>query len=37
MVATQLVDNDPIDSLVSMRITVCDRGGYAIKIEEFEF
>jgi hypothetical protein len=37
MVASQLVDIDPIDTKVSLRLTVCDTGGYPIKVDEFEF
>lgn len=36
-VATQLVDADPIDYKMQLRLSVCDKGGYAIKIAEFEF
>ena len=36
-VATQLVDTDPIDYKMQLRLSVCDKGGYAIKIAEFEF
>jgi hypothetical protein len=37
LVASQLVDTDPIDTKMALRITVCDKGGYAIRVEEFEF
>jgi hypothetical protein len=36
-VASPLMDMDPIDTKVSLRITVCDKGGYPIKVDEFEF
>jgi hypothetical protein len=37
LVASQLVDMDPIDTKLALRVTVCDKGGYAIRVEEFEF
>ena len=37
LVASQLVDTDPIDTKLALRLTVCDKGGYAIRVEEFEF
>lgn len=37
IVASQLVEMDAIDTKIGMRITVCDKGGYAIKVDEFEF
>ena len=37
LVASQLVDIDPIDTKLALRVTVCDKGGYAIRVEEFEF
>ena len=37
MVASQLVDIDPIDTKINLKLTVCDKGGYAIKVDEFEF
>ena len=37
VVASQLVDTDPIDTKLSLRLTVCDKGGYANKVDEFEF
>jgi hypothetical protein len=37
MVASQMVDMDAIDTKISMKLTVCDKGGYPIKIDEFEF
>lgn len=36
-VASQLIDTDPIDYKMQLRLSVCDKGGYAIKIAEFEF
>ena len=37
VVASQLVDIDPIDTKINLKLTVCDKGGYAIKVDEFEF
>lgn len=37
LVASQLVNTDPIDTKLALRLTVCDKGGYAIRVEEFEF
>jgi len=37
VVASQLVDIDAIDTKLSLKLTVCDKGGYAIKVAEFEF
>jgi len=36
-VATQLIEADPIDYKMQLRLSVCDKGGYAIKVAEFEF
>jgi RNA polymerase subunit RPABC4/transcription elongation factor Spt4 len=36
-VASQLIDMDPIDSKIALKLAVCDKGGYAIKVDEFEF
>jgi hypothetical protein len=36
-VASQLVDIDAIDTKIALRLTVCDKGGYPIKVDEFEF
>jgi len=36
-VASQLVEADPIDYKMQLRLSVCDKGGYAIKVAEFEF
>ena len=37
VVASQLVDTDPIDTKLSLKLTVCDKGGYPVKVDEFEF
>jgi hypothetical protein len=37
VVASQLVDIDPIDTKLSLKLTVCDKGGYPVKVDEFEF
>ena len=37
MINSQLIDTDPIDQKVQVRVSVCDKGSYAIKIAEFEF
>jgi hypothetical protein len=37
VVASQLVDIDPIDTKLALKLTVCDKGGYPIKVDEFEF
>jgi hypothetical protein len=36
-VAKQLVDTDPIDYKMQIRLTVCDKGGDNIKVSEFDF
>ena len=36
-VASQLLETDSIDYKMQLRLSVCDKGGYAIKIAEFEF
>jgi len=36
-IASQLVDIDAIDTKIALRLTVCDKGGYPIKVDEFEF
>jgi hypothetical protein len=36
-VASQLVEMDAIDTKLTLKITVCDKGGYPIKVDEFEF
>jgi hypothetical protein len=37
VVASQLVDTDPIDTKLTIKLTVCDKGGYPVKVDEFEF
>lgn len=37
VINSQLVNTDPIDQKMQLRISVCDKGSYAIKIAEFEF
>lgn len=37
VINSQLVDSDPIDQKMQLRVSVCDKGSYAIKIAEFEF
>ena len=37
VVASQLVDIDPIDTKLSLKLTGCDKGGYPVKVDEFEF
>jgi len=37
MINSQLMDADPIDQKMQVRVSVCDKGSYAIKIAEFEF
>ena len=37
MINSQLIDTDPIDQKVQVRVSVCDKGSYAIKIADFEF
>ena len=36
-VASQLLETDAIDYKMQLRMSVCDKGGYAVKIAEFEF
>jgi len=36
-VASQLVESDPIDYKMQLRLSVCDKGGAAVKVAEFEF
>jgi hypothetical protein len=36
-IASQLVDTDAIEAKMQLRISICDKGSYAIKIAEFEF
>ena len=37
LVISPLSDETPIDTKLLLRMSVCDKGGYAIKISEFEF
>jgi len=37
VVASQLIETDPIDTKLSLKLSVCDKGGYPIKVDEFEF
>ena len=37
VINSQLLDTDPIDQKMQLRVSVCDKGSYAIKIAEFEF
>lgn len=36
-VASQLLETDGIDYKMQLRLSVCDKGGYAIKVANFEF
>jgi hypothetical protein len=36
-VASELIAADPIDYKMQLRLSVCDKGGLAIKVAEFEF
>lgn len=36
-VASQLMDTDPIDTKLQVRVTICDKGSEPIKIGEIEF
>lgn len=36
-VASPLVESDMIDAKVQVRVTVCDKGGYPIRVAEVEF
>jgi hypothetical protein len=36
-VTSPLLDSDPIDQKIQLRVTVCDKGAYPIRIAEFEF
>ena len=36
-VASQLLDTDPIDAKLQVRVTICDKGSEPIKIGEIEF
>ena len=37
VINSQLVNTDPIDQKMQLRVSVCDKGSYPIKIAEFEF
>ncbi len=37
VINSQLIETDPIDQKMQLRVSVCDKGSYAIKIAEFEF
>ena len=37
VINSQLLDSDPIDQKMQLRVSICDKGSYAIKIAEFEF
>jgi hypothetical protein len=37
MVISPLKEGDAIDGKLQIRVTVCDKGGYPIKIGELEF
>jgi hypothetical protein len=37
MVVNPLKEEDAIDSKLQIRVTVCDKGGYPIKVGELEF
>jgi len=36
-VASQLVDADPIAEKLALKVSVCDKGSYAVKVAEIEF
>jgi hypothetical protein len=36
-VTSQLVDADLIAEKMALKISVCDKGSYAVKVAEFEF
>jgi hypothetical protein len=36
-VTSQLLETDPIGDKVQLKIAVCDKGSYAVKIAELEF
>jgi len=36
-ITSQLVSLDAIDTKISLKLTVCDKGGYPIKVDEIEF
>ena len=37
VINSQLIDSDPIDQKLQLRLSVCDKGSYPVKIGEFEF
>ncbi len=37
LITSQLVSMDAIDTKISLKLTVCDKGGYPIKVDEIEF
>ncbi len=37
LITSQLVSMDAIDTKISLKLTVCDKGGYPIKVDELEF
>ena len=37
VINSQLVDSDAIDQKLQLRVTICDKGSYPIKIAELEF
>jgi hypothetical protein len=37
MVTSQLVDSDSIAEKLALKVSVCDRGSYAVKVAEIEF
>ena len=37
LVISPITDATPIDTKLQLRMSVCDKGGYAIKISEFDF
>jgi hypothetical protein len=36
-VTSQLVDTDSIAEKLSLKVSVCDKGSYAVKVAELEF
>jgi hypothetical protein len=36
-ITSQLLSLDAIDTKISLKLTVCDKGGYPIKVDELEF
>lgn len=36
-VTSQLLDKDPIEQKIQIRVTVCDKGAYPIRVAEVEF